>query len=62
MHWNSLAEFLAMGGYAVYVWPSFGACALLMVVETFLVKKRQQVAVLSARRHYLADQLDSKTP
>ena len=39
MQWNSVAEFFAMGGYAVYVWPSFGACAILMMAETFLVKK-----------------------
>ncbi|MEY3514441.1 MAG: hypothetical protein RL420_1464 [Pseudomonadota bacterium] len=28
MTWNSFSEFLAMGGYAQYVWGSFGACAL----------------------------------
>lgn len=61
MQWNSLAEFLAMGGYAVYVWPSFGACALLMAVETVLVRQRQRAAVESLRRQYLTDQLDNKT-
>ena len=62
MHWNSVAEFFAMGGYAIYVWPSFGACALLMAVETVLVKHRQQAAMISARRQYLADQLDNRAP
>jgi heme exporter protein D len=33
MQWNSVGEFFAMGGYALYVWGSFGACALLMVAE-----------------------------
>lgn len=25
------AEFLAMGGYAVYVWPSFGLTLMLLI-------------------------------
>lgn len=61
MHWNSVAEFFAMGGYAVYVWPSFGACALLMLVETIQVKHRYQAAVESCRRQFATDQLDKKT-
>jgi cytochrome c-type biogenesis protein CcmE/ABC-type transport system involved in cytochrome c biogenesis permease subunit len=28
MHWNSVGEFFAMGGYALYVWGSFGACVV----------------------------------
>ena len=28
----SFSEFLAMGGYAAYVWPAFGVAALIMVV------------------------------
>ncbi|MEO5336817.1 MAG: heme exporter protein CcmD [Magnetospirillum sp. WYHS-4] len=27
-----MAEFLAMGGYAAFVWPSFGVTALVMAV------------------------------
>ncbi len=26
-----MAEFFAMGGYAAYVWPAYGATALVMV-------------------------------
>ena len=26
-----IGEFLAMGGYAAFVWPAFGATALVMV-------------------------------
>ena len=32
-----MAEFFAMGGYAFYVWGSFGVAALCMIVETVLV-------------------------
>jgi heme exporter protein D len=39
MHWNSLFEFLNMGGYALYVWGSFGATALVLSMECWWVKR-----------------------
>ena len=33
MIWNSASEFFAMGGYALYVWGSFGVCALALAVR-----------------------------
>jgi heme exporter protein D len=36
-----MAEFFNMGGYALYVWGSFGVTALLMVAEPLLLKKRR---------------------
>ena len=30
MQWNSVSEFFAMGGYAFYVWGSFGVTAAVM--------------------------------
>ncbi|TMH29856.1 MAG: heme exporter protein CcmD [Betaproteobacteria bacterium] len=39
MQWHSVDEFLAMGGYALYVWGSFGACALAMIVEPWLLRR-----------------------
>lgn len=45
MNWGSAAEFFAMGGYAPYVWGSFGVCALLMVVEPLLVRRRRSRAL-----------------
>ena len=62
MHWNSAAEFFAMGGYALYVWLSFGVCALVMIVEPLLVKQRQKAAIDGVRRQNVADQLDTETP
>ena len=38
----SVAEFFNMGGYALYVWGSFGATALLMIVEPILVGNRRR--------------------
>ncbi len=40
MHWESLQAFWEMGGYALYVWVSFGVTAALMVAEVVLLKRR----------------------
>jgi len=42
MQWNSLSEFFAMGGYAFYVWGSFGATALVMAVESLLIHVKRK--------------------
>ena len=60
MQWNSVGEFLAMGGYALYVWGSFGACALLMVAEPFLARRRLIEVRRSLVRERLADELESQ--
>ncbi len=40
-----MAEFFDMGGYALYVWGSFGAVALLMVIEPILIGNRRTQAL-----------------
>jgi len=60
MTWNSPAEFFAMGGYAFYVWGSFGVCALLMIVEPILARKRQKDILRALRREHLAEELDKQ--
>ena len=42
MHWNSISEFLAMGGYAFYVWGSFGITFLAMAIEVWQLNKHRQ--------------------
>ncbi|QFY88115.1 heme exporter protein CcmD [Magnetovirga frankeli] len=37
-----LVEWLDMGGYALYVWGSFGATALLMVAEPLVLRSRRR--------------------
>jgi heme exporter protein D len=51
MSWGSVSEFLAMGGYAGYVWGSFGITAACIVVEILLLKTRRRSAVHSLRAH-----------
>ncbi|MDD5250762.1 MAG: heme exporter protein CcmD [Rhodocyclaceae bacterium] len=60
MNWGSPAEFFAMGGYALYVWGSFGVCAVALVMEPILVSKRQSGVLKSLRRAKLADELDEE--
>ena len=42
MNWSSLSEFLDMGGYALYVWGSFGMCAAVIAIELFSVAQRRR--------------------
>ncbi len=60
MIWNSPAEFFAMGGYALYVWGSFGVCAVALIMEPILVNKRRSEVLKSLRRAALADELEQE--
>ena len=39
-----MTEFLAMGGYAWYVWMSYGAVAAAIIVEVAAVRARRKRA------------------
>jgi heme exporter protein D len=60
MNWHSAADFFAMGGYALYVWGSFGVCVVSLALESFLLSRRRQAIVRSLRRHALADRMDQE--
>jgi len=55
MQWNSASEFWAMGGYAFYVWGSFGITALAMLAESLLIRS-QRTSVLNE----LADEREAQ--
>ena len=38
------AQYFAMGGYAAFIWPSYGVAALLLVVLFLLSARRLQAA------------------
>ncbi len=44
MKWASLAEFLAMGGYGLYVWGSYAVTAAAIALEIVLVLARHRAA------------------
>jgi heme exporter protein D len=45
MQWHSATEFFAMGGYALYVWGSFGATAVVMAAEIWQVRAQRREIV-----------------
>lgn len=45
MNWESLEAFLDMGGYAIYVWPSFAACLAVALGELWMVRRRHRKIV-----------------
>ena len=59
MQWSSIGEFFAMGGYATYVWGSFGVTALALLIEPLLLRKRQSGALDSLRRELNADKRET---
>ncbi|MGE5493455.1 MAG: heme exporter protein CcmD [Actinomycetota bacterium] len=50
IYWTSLSDFLAMGGYAGYVWGSFGVTALIMAVEPLFVARRKKETLRRLKR------------
>jgi heme exporter protein D len=47
-----MSEFLAMGGYAVYVWPSYAVVAVVLAANVILPlrRRRRLLRGLAARR------------
>ena len=42
MNWSSVSEFVAMGGYGLYVWGAFGVTALVMGAEMLALRARRK--------------------
>lgn len=51
MNWGSLGNFLAMGGYAPYVWGSYAVTLGFLIAELMLLARRRRrlLAQLRAR-------------
>jgi heme exporter protein D len=41
MYWESINDFLHMGGYGFYVWVSFAVTFGCMAIELFLLRARR---------------------
>jgi heme exporter protein D len=59
--WNSPSEFFAMGGYALYVWSSFGMCALVLLLEPVVIRARHRQVVRRLKQENLAEQFDKES-
>ncbi len=42
MNWSSWSQFIAMGGYGLYVWGSFGMCVVVLGMEVALIGLRRR--------------------
>ena len=45
MNWGGIGAFLAMGGYAGFVWGSYGVTAACFVLEIALLIARHRAAL-----------------
>ena len=42
MQWHSFSEFISMGGYAFYVWASYGVAFILLAAELIMLRSRKK--------------------
>ncbi|HEX5702244.1 MAG TPA: heme exporter protein CcmD [Pyrinomonadaceae bacterium] len=42
MQWNSLSEFINMGGYGFFVWGSYGVTFILLAAELIMLRARKK--------------------
>ncbi|MBK6743926.1 MAG: heme exporter protein CcmD [Hydrogenophilales bacterium] len=50
MIWASWNEFVAMGGYGLYVWGSYGAVLVGVVLEIVLLRRGQSETLKRLKR------------
>ena len=55
IHWNSFSDFIAMGGYGLYVWGSFGVPALIMAIEPIVVSRNRKTTIARLKRQLRAE-------
>ena len=55
MQWNSVSDFFAMGGYAFYVWGSFGLTAAVVAGEVLLLRARRRAILRDLRDELLSE-------
>ncbi|MGE5471946.1 MAG: heme exporter protein CcmD [Bacteroidota bacterium] len=55
IYWHSFSDFIAMGGYAGYVWGSFGVTALIMALEPILALRSRKTTIARLQRQLRAE-------
>jgi heme exporter protein D len=53
--WTSFGQWLAMGGYAAYVWPSIGLALGALVLNMVAARRRHAEAIRRALRRLAID-------
>jgi len=49
IYWNSLSDFLQMGGHGPFVWWSFAVTALVFAIEIMQIRKQRRQTESSIR-------------
>ena len=56
---ESLRTFLHMGGYAFYIWVSYGLALVVLIVNIILPRKREQDFLRMLNKRYKVKQIRS---
>lgn len=43
IYWNSLSDFLQMGGHGLYVWGSFAVTVLIFAIEISQIRRQRRL-------------------
>jgi heme exporter protein D len=57
IYWNSLSDFLQMGGHGPFVWGSFVVTALVFAIEIIQIRRQRRLTAASVRdESYVTEQ------
>jgi heme exporter protein D len=61
MNWHSWSEFLAMGGYALYVWGSYAVTLVVLIGEIVALVMRRRGVIERLAKFYAARRRNHET-
>ena len=61
MNWHSWSEFLAMGGYALYVWGSYAVTLAVLIGEIVALAMRRRGVIERLVKFYAARRRNHET-
>jgi heme exporter protein D len=61
MNWGSWQNFLAMGGYGLYVWGSYGVTLIVLIAEIVALITRRRGVIESLAKYYAARRRNHET-
>jgi heme exporter protein D len=61
MNWHSWSEFLAMGGYSLYVWGSYAVTLAVLIGEIVALVMRRRGVIERLAKFYAARRRNHET-
>ena len=61
MNWHSWSEFLAMGGYGLYVWGSYAVTLVVLIGEIVALVMRRHGVIERLAKFYAARRRNHET-